>query len=455
MLRSAVVQESETAEPNLDVMSSDFGRRSEKEAQEICALNPAQASFPIDSWNQALRAGDSTTCVRLARDAGHLRQSDAAPALAALFAPTRGILSHWRKRSVEWTEVRTTAVEALSRIQDAPRTPERPSHSTEAVDALVEALFDPIEQVRVAAQHRLMWHGEEAAASLKHCLNTSKGWTLAGMRSVIDTLGALKNVESGPTVARVLLGALPHESVRWNLKPFRWAAATGVALGGVALTGMVSLWELSFPMSYVVCLLLASFSCSAFFGLVAFLFVFGPMSMMNQTWERGELFAAAARALTKMSDPRSLPCVIEAAFGANRRQGEARRTLLALLPLLDAQAYGLLPAESLHRLYFALGNAPLSQELTLAIVRSLEWVGTGQAVAPVQRLVKRGATAEIRSEAERILPCLLWRQQRETESTILLRAASRPSVGAEQLLRPAAAATDVAPEQLLRPSGGN
>ncbi len=450
------MQESATAGTNLAAMSSDATRHSEKDVPQTAIPDSAHAGFPTGGWDKALKTGDIVTCLRLARDAGHLRQADSAPSLAKLFAPTRGIRSYWRKRSVEWTEVRTTAVEALACIPDAP--PRTASQSLDAVAALVEALFDPVNEVRTAAHTRLILHGEEAALCLRNRLSANKDWSLIGMRGVIDTLGTLKNLESGPTVARVLLRHLPQEPTRWSAATLlKRSVAIGMALGGLMESAMLSASGTHSPIFQMLpAILLGYFLLSASFSIMTFIFVLMPLGFIQESTQRAELFASAARALTKINDPRALPCVIDAALGSNRqRQGEARKTLMALLPLVAADAYGMLPHGSLQLLYAALGNALLSQELTLAIVRSLEWVGTGRAVAPVQRLVKRGATMEIRSEAERLLPCLLWRQQCEMQPTFLLRASGKPEVGGEQLLRPGMAAADNYPDELLRPSGGN
>ncbi len=141
---------------------------------------------------------------------------------------------------------------------------------------------------------------------------------------------------------------------------------------------------------------------------------------------------------------------MEVAFGWRRSvRWTAQWSLLHLLPLLEPEDAGLLSPGALHDLTAALGH--VNSRLDLAIVRALEFVGTGQAVLPVQMLTKRGVTEELRREAVRVLPILQARQIQEQAASSLLRAAAMPDAPSEELLRAAHHQSQTPPEQLLRP----
>jgi hypothetical protein len=91
------------------------------------------------------------------------------------------------------------------------------------------------------------------------------------------------------------------------------------------------------------------------------------------------------------------------------------------------------------------------EALLLVVLEALGRVGDGRAVLPVERLEKKGRTAQIRRAAAAILPILRDRQDKENAHATLLRASTTPNDAPNVLLRPAHFVQDGSPLELLRP----
>ncbi|HZO86859.1 MAG TPA: HEAT repeat domain-containing protein [Chthonomonadaceae bacterium] len=403
-------------------------------------------TFTVEAFQEALRRGDPAACRRLAQLAGEARQPGAAVAtLCELVKPPRSLRQRFRMHREAWRGARIEAVRALGKIGD--RT---------ALPSLARALldFDPL--VREAAHAALRSYGTEIVPFLLALLGDKYdrspeelNWSLEGMKALLALLGALKAREATPCLVRVLTGKLPYPPSRWGdgdvQRAFYYTMLLIVA--GALLGFSTSPAEL--PALFFWTILASLIAFFTIFPLF-YLFISLPIGSLQEARERRDLTLVAADALAGIQDKRALPGIVEAAFGSGRSvRGSAQWTLLHLLPLLGPEDFGALPPETLHRLTIALDHS--SPRLTLAILLALEFVGTGQAVAPVRRLMNRSLAPEIRLEAARILPILEARQSQEQAASSLLRAAGMPPAAPEHLLRPAHGPSDAAPEQLLLP----
>lgn len=137
-------------------------------------------------------------------------------------------------------------------------------------------------------------------------------------------------------------------------------------------------------------------------------------------------------------------------LGCQEVREAAEESLPLLLAALGQEHYGKVSAETMACLCKALYHE--NDALVMHILEALEKAGDGQAVAPVERMVKRGRTPELRAAAERILPILQERQQQENAPKMLLRASSAPAETPDVLLRPAMHTEETEPETLLRAS---
>jgi HEAT repeat protein len=185
----------------------------------------------------------------------------------------------------------------------------------------------------------------------------------------------------------------------------------------------------------------------------------GILIRKGKSTEANKVNAAAADALICIKDPRSVPSLIEVATEkyAQSARASAMWALRETLPVLNTGDYGLLTSAVERRLtgMFALHNPPL----TLASVRALEFVGTGQSVGPLERLARRRTAssaaiyADIRSEAQRVLPVLVERKRLEEASSVLLRPSQVAPDSSGILLRPVSSlsAYEEPVDQLLRP----
>jgi HEAT repeat protein len=409
--------------------------------------------FLVEGLNAALRWGDGAMAQRLAEQAGALRIPSAVPYLCALLKPPRRWRQRLRMHRETWCLARVEAAKALKQIGDPQATP-----------ALVQGMFDPDARVRAQARAALQSFGEDVIPYLLVALEgrdpdserqrdgyppARLNWSLEGMKGLIDLLGALKSADATELLVRVLGGQIPLPPQRWGDVDFMRAVYCTLILLFTLGLGFCSLFEadslLAFLITTLVCGLIG------FIPLVSLVYMFFslPIGVMKEARERDEVALAAADALTEIKDKRALTGTIEVAFGWRRSvRWTAQWTLLHLLPLLGPEDVGMLPPAALHDLTMALGR--YNPRLDAAILRALEFVGTGEAVTPVQHLTRRGGTEEVRKEAARVLPILQARQRQAEAAASLLRASSLPASPAE-LLRPAQNQPSSPPEQLLRP----
>lgn len=169
----------------------------------------------------------------------------------------------------------------------------------------------------------------------------------------------------------------------------------------------------------------------------------------------------AAIALQRMRAPESVGPLAKAVMDTNPNVYRAAAYALGeTLPALTEEHYGQLGADAVPNMCRILGikglisDAAYEEPFYLALLDALEKVGDGRAVRYVERVRQNGWTAELRSAAERVLPTLLARREKEDDFGMLLRGSTLPLEPAESLLRPASAHAENAPEQLLRPVDG-
>ena len=189
-------------------------------------------------------------------------------------------------------------------------------------------------------------------------------------------------------------------------------------------------------------------------GLMAFAYLLLILPFRNRRKNRAmeELAAVAGDALYAVRNKNVLPVVIAAAFGPHpvARQQVARKALESLLPLLNEEDTEFFPLTARTYLILAVGYS--GEKLDLALLRAMEYIGNGQAIPPVLRIARYGATEELRLEAARILPILHHRMEQAKASSMLLRASGQPLTQADQLLRASLEAAETPAEELLRPA---
>jgi hypothetical protein len=201
--------------------------------------------------------------------------------------------------------------------------------------------------------------------------------------------------------------------------------------------------------------------------------------MFGSQWANRDtqLRVAFIELLDHLQEPLSIGALATAACSSHLEvSAEAKRVLANLLPDLTIEHYGQLPSTTVPHLCDLIeGKPPLFTHpapwMVQIVLDALEKIGDSRAIPTVRNIAEGHyfashvctATGDeanreiqrIRScerKAQRILPILLERYERERHSGMLLRAASPPETTPEELLRPAAEATATAPEQLLRAS---
>lgn len=176
-----------------------------------------------------------------------------------------------------------------------------------------------------------------------------------------------------------------------------------------------------------------------------------PISAALDRKRQNRVRSEAALSLTQLGGVEALPYLL-ATIGSAR--GELYQELLdgvaTLLPRLTSEDYGRLRSDVVPNLCYLLQN--YTGDFLLAILEALGKVGDGRAISAVTRLSEDAESpAHIRDAANRILPLLLERRERENDSQNLLRASKEP-VSERELLRPAQPVEETQPETLLRPS---
>lgn len=424
------------------------------------------AELPGAMLAEAIRLveqNDLDGCLRLAAWAYVQPNASAIPALCTLLQRPQpwnwrqlyGTLHRrrlWRREG--WIRMRIQAIHALERIG-----------SPEAAISVTNALVYDCPEVRphaAAALQTLKSHSLRPLVSLIRS-KTPTDWPLEGMVAAIDALGGLQNKKAGPTLAHILFGDHPLPASRYTLSPIGQAFLLTLCELAILIPILLSNSKDIIDGSGILVAML--FGCCAMLGpltMLNFMLCF-PVSVFRQFRQRIALYKAASRALTAIQDKMSIPSLVEIALGTQTpaAQTYARTTLLALLPLVDAGDAGLLTGlgKTERLLTSAFSRHDADPPLILAILRALEFIGTGQSAPPVERLVNRRPTShdaltfsEIRTEAERILPILKERQRQEEASSVLLRASNMPPVAPAQLLRPARYLDAEPEEQLLRPT---
>jgi hypothetical protein len=137
----------------------------------------------------------------------------------------------------------------------------------------------------------------------------------------------------------------------------------------------------------------------------------------------------------------------------------ARVGLKAVLPFVRSWHANFVDSAAMHRLLDLLAK-PTGAELTIRLIRSLEFIGDERAIEPLQRLADATTWSDsglllskdidaIAEAAAAAVPCIQQRADLTRQSSALL----RPSAGqSDSLLRPVAE-TVQPEEQLLRESG--
>ena len=368
----------------------------------------------------------------------------AIPALCHLLQPPKGFWKRWWGRGDAWSQVRAEVVNTLASFGNP-----------ETIPVLIYSLLnDPDSKVRQNAAQALHSFGRQASSPMLAQLRIAENWSLLGMEELIRTVGDAKDPQSGPTLLRVLNGDLPLSPARWVKRPVFWSALASLSVSLPPLIAILS-WtsEVGLDLRALLALLVLYFP---FCLILFYLFLFYPLGMVAQRKERHNLFAAAADSLIVLQDKRALPGLIQIGFGhhPNRARAEAQRAVHSLLPLLGPEDRELLQADHERHLMEALGT--VDADMTLRIVRALEFVGTGKAVRSVESLLRRASTRTVlRAEAERVLPLLQARLQQEQAVQVLLRPSQIPQNTSEEMLRPVLEPIPTPAEQLLRPTSDN
>jgi hypothetical protein len=161
----------------------------------------------------------------------------------------------------------------------------------------------------------------------------------------------------------------------------------------------------------------------------------------------------AARSLGRLKDPLSIGVLATAAMFFSDSIGYvSMRELRRILPLLTPEQYGQHDRETVPALCKLLIAHHVHPAIVPSIVEALGKIGDGRAVKPVEKIAKSAAGTPLGEAAERVLPILRERQQRENDPLRLVRAASAPSDFTNHLLRPAQDSGSSEARLLLRSS---
>jgi hypothetical protein len=280
-----------------------------------------------------------------------------------------------------------------------------------------------------------------------------------GMLETISTLSQFNQPAVYRTLAHLLSGHLPATSERWRKYTVGWSVGLGLIAALVVALMVIPLTYQSLPWyevfnaipSAMLVILILSATCAAPVGLVI-------KHLRNQ--EAIKVIAAAADAIIRIKDPRYVRMLLNVATGRYPFWSKygASRALVALLPLPGIAKRGKLSASEEHKLASLLGAN--RGELILAVVRSLEFVGTGQSINALERFIRHRPgdrdnddTVTAQTEAERVLPILQERRRQEQAASTLLRSSQVDEDTGERLLRPASdyACEEAQVDELLRP----
>jgi HEAT repeat protein len=166
-----------------------------------------------------------------------------------------------------------------------------------------------------------------------------------------------------------------------------------------------------------------------------------------------EFRLAAIEALGKIGDVRAVARLAQLARGRSKTTAlAARRALELLCPQVEALApeeADRLGPEAIPALAALLSHR--DDTFVFTVLKMLEAVGDGRALPAVERLAN-DTTRFPRTEAQKLLPILVAREEAFQERTMLLRGSTDNATASEQLLRAAQSYNEAntAPEELLR-----
>lgn len=160
----------------------------------------------------------------------------------------------------------------------------------------------------------------------------------------------------------------------------------------------------------------------------------------------------AVRSLGRLRQPLSTGVLANTIMDRNDNvSAEAIRAFRNILPLLSSTQYGQHDRETvpaLCKLLFFYHCRPILRPF---VVEAIGMIGGGEAVKPIEFVARTEKGTGSGKIAERILPILRERQQRENDPKRLVRAASAPDEPASLLLRPAQDSGSAEAHLLLRP----
>jgi hypothetical protein len=328
--------------------------------------------------------------------------------------------------------------------------PQFESREEERIFRLAEGLLPDNSTRQIALQYlRYRTWPEDTVEHLMQALLISSGFRWKEQELAITLLGHFtltteEQAQVSPSLCRILT------KKQWD--NYILLYFTRVAMMGIITTPFVYLWTgIPWEAAGLIWTLLSS-------GLLWSLPML-PISSALEDTHLNRLRAAALRTCGRLQITGAIDMVAEMLFeGAGGQQTlgclqvreAAAEALPSILAALTPEHYGRLPIEAMPKLCRTLYHP--DDSLVMRVLEALEIVGDGRAVTDVERMVTRGRTPQLRTEAARILPVLKERQSRENAPFVLLRASAAPAETPDILLRPALNAPATEPQELLRAS---
>lgn len=408
------------------------------------AFNHGRAAFP-GQFLAAVRRRDASAVREFALQAGTEEWAEASRPLADLLDPPSSKWRTPRSRKRGWSEARAAAVWALGQI-----------NSPSTYPTIARTLIcDPSAQVRTAAAAAVGALGDSIIPCLVETLRGPDDWELEGMRALVASLGDARHAvdktrrEAGMALTSVLYENLPAAPKRWA-RPAKKLGRTAAML--VMATSFIASQIYGLPIFPILVYAWIAGQCV---GLAIRGFVSLVVGAGYRSTERDRLADIAAQSLIRLDDKRAIPGMVQLAFDSPLRNSGfyARNVLQALLPQVTSDDAPLFNATVIEYLNCAIGLR-LDQNLTLAMLHTLEVVGDGTSIRRVQRLTRRGSSAEIRTMATQVLQVLEARAARLRMSRDLLRGSQAAVASPEEMLRAATSHPATPDEQLLRATQG-
>ncbi len=404
-----------------------------------------RAQFPALFYS-ALRRRNASKVRSLAKRAGEGGWHEAARPLCDFLQPPSPKSKTPRRSRGGWPEARAAAVRALRQIGH-PLAPQ----------VLVHVLAcDPDFVVRAAANAAVQRLGSSAVPVIVETIRRQIDWDLDGMRALLTGLGDHGDLSdadrraAGMVLMDVLYENFPETPRRWS----RHAPRVG-RLGAIVATAAMILGLQSYGCDLITAVLV-SLIPGQIAGLVARIAVKGTCEAAYSGTERGQLHAIATQSILRLNDKRAIPGMLQLAFDTLHRTAgrHARVVLLKLLPQVTERDNTLFSTIDMDNINVALSQQ-VDPELMLALLNTLQAVGTGASISRVKRLAKKSRFEEVRAIAAQTLEVLEARDARARLAQILLRGAPAPRGPAGEMLRAAALSASDQPEQLLRPTKGD